>query len=204
MSNYKRSININRGSKTIEVGTIDKFQEVIHKISNVESETINGSSFYSFHEILGTSGQVILTAYKSKQYSDVMLIVWRDFPYAHHIEQGGDLMTQEIKNNGIKYLLIDNTFVQSGWMNKNIEQYFSEVWYPSLIQVGLLGFAHIEAKSTLGGLSFQKFREATQGYLNSIGAKMMRKVFQYLPVEAGADRTTSLKEGLLQLSKLKG
>lgn len=204
-SNYQRAKNNNvRGTKMISVDSIDKFPEVLYKNSKVGQEVIAGNTFYSFHEILGTSNQVIMTAYKSQQCPDVLLIVWRDFPYAHHIEQGGDLMIQEIMNNGIKNLLIDNTYVQSGWMNDKINQYFDQIWYPSLIQLGLKGFAHVQALSSLGGASFQKFKENVQIYLNTMAIKMGRKVFTYHPVETKGDvitRLSALNEGYYKLKE---
>ncbi len=206
VSAYKRSSSLGRGVEMIEVGSVDKFPKVIYKNGKIESETIAGAQFYSFHQTLGTSNQIIMTAYKSKIYPEILLIVWRDFPYQHQVELGGDVMSQEIKNGGIKYLLVDNTYVQSGWMNASIENYLNTVWYPSLIELGLKGFAHIQALSSLGGASFNKFKEFVQTYLDSIASKLGRKVFTYLPIEVKEanvfKRSEALSEGLEKLINL--
>jgi hypothetical protein len=203
LTSYQRTSKIGRSEKNITIGKIDKFNEVLYKSLKSESEIINDATFDSFHQIVGNSNQNILTAYRSKQLPKVLLVVWRDFPYTQHAEQGSDLMLQEVLN-GVEYLIVDSAFVQSGWMNDKIMQYLNEIWYPSLIELGLKGFVHIQSLSALGGSSFQKFKENTQLYLDGIGGQLKKKVFSYIPVEVGdvSTRPASLKKGLDMLLEM--
>ncbi len=125
-----------------------------------------------------------------------------------HIEEGGDLMLQELKNDKeLKHLLIDNTYVQSGWMKDDVIEYLNNGWYPGLIEVGLERFAHLQAESTLGANSFKKFEESVNNLMGDLAKNMNKKPFEYFPVktsEINKDgeavttdlRTTALKTGL--------
>jgi hypothetical protein len=176
-----------RGSKTIIIGGNDSFPEVKAKrLSFNDSESFGGAQFDSVHHLTGTMNQTIMTAYRTEQYKDLLYIVWRDLPYYHHIELGGDYMLQEIKQNGIKNLLIDNTYVQSGWMNDKIAEYFDRAWYPGLIDLGLKAFAHIPAMSTLGEKSFRQFKSDVQQYLSTMASSRSKEGFKYIPVDPKA------------------
>lgn len=209
---YQRSTLIKRGKDLVKINNLDAFPGIIYQNAKQSKEEINGVSFESFHHITGNSDQVILTAYKSVSVEDVLFISWADFPYLNHIEVGGDLMLQELKNNNINYLLIDNTFVQSGWVNDKVLNYFDKVWYPGLIELGLKGFVHIQAQSALGTKSFDTFRKDIQDYLEGMASKMNKKSFIYYPMEStelekiekDSLRKDALKKGLSKITELKG
>ena len=132
----------------------------------------------------------------------MMFIVWADFPYFNHAELGSDMVLQEIKNHGIKYLLIDNTYVKSGWLNDKIGQYLDQVFYPGALELGLKGISHVQAQSMLGSKSFQEFGKDIQQYLDGMASNMKRSSFKYVPVqsqETNRPRPVVLKEALVSL-----
>src|SRR5687767_13790978 len=103
---YQRSSTNKRGKNLIKIGAIDQFHEIPHTCSEKTTERIGNLLFESFFDIKGTMNQKIFTAFKSTSRPDVLYILWEDFPYFNHAELGSDLVLQEIKNHGIKYLLI--------------------------------------------------------------------------------------------------
>lgn len=181
---YIRLIRSGRGDGYIFIDGIDPFKEVMYKRFHHEILNVNNKDFLAFHCILDYKNNPIMTAYRSIAKSDILLIVWRGLPYTHHIEQGGDLMLQEIHRNGIKHLIIDNTHVDSMWMNPQMEKYFYDVWYPGLIQLNLEKFVHIQSASSLGKNSFERFRENIRLYLERISAESSKKLFEYIPIES--------------------
>lgn len=199
-SYFQRTSRLQRTDQIIDIHG-DRFQEV--KCTNVrpDIEYLGKARFQSFHHILGTQGQVIMTAFKCLDLPQVLFIVWRDLPYYPHIELGGDLMLQEIQRNGIKHLLIDNTYVQSGWMNDKMREYFDAAWYPGLIRLGLETFGHIQSKSALGGVAFEKFKNDVQEYLLSIAVRIKGKSFSYVPIESNTQipRPEMLEEALKKM-----
>jgi hypothetical protein len=199
---YQRSSINKRGKNIIKIGTIDQFHEVLYACSEKTTERIGNLLFESFFDIKGTRNQKIFTAYKNISRPDILYILWEDFPYYNHAELGSDLVLQEIKNHGIKYLLIDNTYVKSGWLTENIGRYLDEVFYPGALELGLVGLSHIQAQSTLGSKSFEEFGKDIQLYLGVKASVMKRSSFKYIPVrsqEENRPRQVVLKEALVSL-----
>ncbi|HTF80975.1 MAG TPA: hypothetical protein VL947_04605 [Cytophagales bacterium] len=205
---YERSNLTMRGKNQVVIGDVTKFAELPLQNLKPDKQKIKSAVFESFHHITGTSNQVILTAYNSKQLPEVMFMSWSDFPYLHHVEQGGDLLLQEISKHHYKYVLIDNTYVKSGWMNDKVAQYSDAILYPALVECGLKGFGHIPSQGMLGAKSFEEFKKTTQNYLDHIAAKLHKPCFKYVPVilseELGktdkpAMRQQALEEGIDKL-----
>jgi hypothetical protein len=201
-NSYERSAVTTRGENVVKIGDFDQFNEVPCKINEKITERVGNFLFESFHEIRGTMNQRILTALKSKECPEVLFFVWEDFPSFNHIEAGGDVILQEIKKYGAKYMLVDNTFVRSGWVTDKIVQYMDQVWYPGLIELGLTGFAHVQAQSASGTRSFEEFGKDIQSYLDGIASTLNRPCFKYVPVPSQYSRRASLSEGLNKLLTL--
>jgi hypothetical protein len=182
--NYIRLIRSGRGNNEIDIKGIDNFKEVLYNHYQQEIIDIGGVPFISFHRILNSKNQSIFTAYRSISKSDILFIVWKGLPYTHHIEQGGDIMLQEMLKNGIKNLIIDNTYVSSIWMNPKMKRYFHEVWYPSLIELGLKKFVHIQSSYSLGMTSFELFKENLSLYLERLAFTSSKQLFQYIPMQS--------------------
>lgn len=211
--NHERKNLKNRTDNQVDLGQAGSFLEVKYDNSDPEEESISGMLFRSIHCIKTVSDYRVFTALKSPEMPSVLYIIWRDFPFLKHIEEGGDLMLQELRNNKeLKYLLIDNTYVQSGWMKDDVVEYLNNAWYPGLIEVGLKRFAHLQAESALGASSFKKFEESVNSIMGDMAKSMNREPFEYFPVKTSEInkegeavktdlRTTALEKGLAFLNQ---
>ncbi|HOO71688.1 MAG TPA: hypothetical protein PK926_07990 [Spirochaetota bacterium] len=84
----------------------------------------------------------------------------------------------------VKHLIIDNSYVKSGWMDdRHLVNYLENGWLPGLIELGLKGFCHLQAKSLLGGRSFTSFGRYMNNNFIKIARKLDREPFQYFPIE---------------------
>jgi len=199
---FESSSLIKRGKNLIKIGAIHQFYEISYTCSKKTTEKIGSFLFESFFEIKGNVNQKIFTAYKSTARPDVMFILWEDFPYFNHAELGSELVLQEIKNHGIKYLVIDNTHVKSGWLTERIDRYLDQIFYPGALELGLVGLSHIQAQSTLGAKSFEQFGKDIQQYLEAKASVLKRSSFKYIPIrsqEENRPRQVVLKEALVSL-----
>jgi hypothetical protein len=213
MFNYERKNLKNRTNNQVDLGQAGSFLEVKYDNNEPEEESISGISFSSFHCMKTVSDYRVFTALKSPDMPSVLYIIWRDFPFLKHLEEGGDLMLQELKKDKeLNHLLIDNTFVQSGWMKDDVVEYLNNAWYPGLIEVGLKRFAHLQAESALGASSFKKFEESVNSIIGDMARGMKRPPFEYFPVktsEINKDgqavktdlRATALEKGLAFLNQ---
>ena len=211
--NYLRKNLSQRGKNQIDLGQAGSFPEVKNDNSDPEKEHIDGVLFKSIHCMKTISNYRVFTALKSDEAPSVLYTIWRDFPYLKHIEEGGDLMLQEFKKDtALKYLLVDNTFVKSGWMKDDVVEYLNSAWYPGLIDVGVEKFVHLQAKSSLGASSFEEFEEDVNKAMRELAKGMNQQPFEYYPIktseinnegeEVSLDlRKASLKKGLKLLIK---
>lgn len=174
---------------------------------------IGGSFFRSIHIMEPQKNIRFLTAFRCDEEPGVLLIVWKEYPFYPHIEEGGDFMLQVLATDTrVKHLIIDNTYVRSGWMNDAVRVYLNNGWMPGLIELELRAFCHLQAESYLGGLSFKKFGELVSENINTIAQKLRKKPFYYYPVKTSdmaADgkidekvRDASLKKALKILKSL--
>lgn len=211
--NYVRKSLAGRTGNKVDLGQAGSFFEIKTDNSDPEEERIDGALFRSIHCMKTVSNYRIFTALKSDEAPSVLFIIWRDFPYLRHIEEGGDLMLQEFKKDAaLKYLLVDNTFVKSGWMKDNVIEYLNHGWYPGLIEVGVEKFVHLQAKSALGANSFEEFEKDVNKAMGDLAKTMRKEPFKYYPVKTSEIndkgeqvdlnlRKLSLKAGLEILNK---
>ncbi|HOO71689.1 MAG TPA: hypothetical protein PK926_07995 [Spirochaetota bacterium] len=89
--NYPRIIDKNRNAtRLIDLGRAGMFHEI--KLTNCnppEKESVGDILFTSIHLILSPQKQKKFTAFRSEAEPEILLIVWRDFPYYREIEEGG-------------------------------------------------------------------------------------------------------------------
>ncbi len=183
--NYIRKYTACRNpERLIDIGNAGVFNEIIaHNCDPPEEMAAGGIRFTSIHTIDTRVGGRTFTAYRSDELSEVLLVVWMGFPFNPQIEEGGDLMLQVLNADpAVKDLVIDNTFVRSGWMNARMSQYLTTGWFPGLIQSGLRAFFHIQSGSYLGGESYKKFGETLARSIDEIAARLQRKPFRYYPI----------------------
>ena len=211
--NYVRKSLAGRTGNKVDLGQAGSFFEIKTDNGDPEEERIDGALFRSIHCMKTVSNYRIFTALKSDEAPSVLFIIWRDFPYLRHIEEGGDLMLQEFKKDtALKYLLVDNTFVKSGWMKDNVIEYLNHGWYPGLIEVGVEKFVHLQAKSALGANSFEEFEKDVNKAMGDLAKTMRKEPFKYYPVKTSEIndkgeqvdlnlRKLSLKAGLEILNK---
>jgi hypothetical protein len=171
--------------RVIDLGDAGAFNEIIiHNPNPREEMEINGSLFTSIHTIDPPVGKRVFTALRSEKEPTVLLIIWRGFPYYRQIEEGGDLMLQVLHSEKqVLHLIIDNSYVQSGWMDDRMKDYLKNGWMPGLIQLGLKGFCHLQAETYLGGLSFKKFGELVSENISRIAQSLDREPFTYYPIK---------------------
>lgn len=185
--NYRRLYTDNRiPGRIIDVGNAGAFPEVAIKQCIPREECrIGGSVFRSIHNIIQPLNNVaIFTAFRCDEKPDVFLIVWKDYPFYPHIEEGGDFMLQVLATDKtVKHLIIDNTYVRSGWMNDQMSDYLNNGWIPGLIELELNAFCHLQAETYLGGLSFKKFGELVSDNISTIAQKLGKKPFHYYPIK---------------------
>ncbi len=207
--NYERQYNVNRiTGSAIDLGNAGTFMEVRSFLPEKQDElVIDNAVFRSIHIIEPRAGKRIFTAYRSEELISVLLIVWENFPFYRHIEEGGDFMLQELYSTGtLKHLIIDNTYVMSGWMEEKTVDYMNQGWIPGLIELGLMTFCHLQAESYLGGKSYEEFMKFVSGSVNSVADKLGREGFIYCPVKTSeiskdgkideAARLAALKKGV--------
>jgi hypothetical protein len=184
--NYQReNVTVRMPDRVIDLGNAGVFNEIIPNNSNPREELkINGSIFTSIHVINPPAGIRIFTALRSEEDPSVLLIIWRGFPYYRQIEVGGDLMLQMLHSDKrVVHLIIDNTYVRSGWMDDKMTDYLNNGWLPGLIQLGLKGFCHLQAESYLGGLSFKKFGEMMSENISKTAQSLGKEPFAYYPIK---------------------
>ncbi len=183
---YRRLHNVNRiQGSVVDIGNAGSFLEVVVRQSNPPEECLIGKVlFKSVHVIEPPRNRRILTAFRSDAEPGILLIVWREYPFYPHIEEGGDFMLQVIATDkSVKYLIIDNTYVRSGWMNEKMSDYLNNGWLPGLVEMELAAFCHLQAESYLGGLSFTKFGKLMSANINTIAQKLGKQAFRYFPIK---------------------
>ncbi len=184
--NYKRISRTNRiHDRIFDLGNAGSFTEIRIKLPEPPDEcSIEGTSFRSVHIIKSWNDSRIFTAYRSSEYTDILLIVWEEYPFYPHIEEGGDFMLQVLASDkAVKHLIIDNTYVRSGWMDEKMSNYLNNGWFPGLVELGLEAFCHLQAESYLGELSFKSFGELVSGSISDIAQNLDKKPFAYFPVK---------------------
>lgn len=183
--NYHRKTGLRRSNRLIDLGNAGVFNEVVYRNSDPPELCVIGDCvFESIHVIKGPTGKMIFTAYRSGEAPDILMIVWRDYPFNRQIEEGGDLMLQEMRRDPrVKHLIIDNTYVRSDWMNDEMSEYLNNGWIPGLIEAGLKGFCHLQAGSYLGGKSFLHFGELVSANITAIAEKLCKDPFNYMPMQ---------------------
>ncbi|MBN1532442.1 MAG: hypothetical protein JXA20_07255 [Spirochaetes bacterium] len=183
---YHRKITYRRDpNRIIDLGEAGVFPAVLrHNPEPIETFDVDGNVFTSLHTIDSPAGSKVFTALRSEQEPSILLIIWRGFPFYQQIEDGGDLMLQEIQEAPeLRHLIIDNTFVHSGWMNdQKMVEYLNTGWIPGLVRLGLRGFCHLQAASYIGGQSFRKFGELASKSITEIAVRLGREPFRYFPV----------------------
>lgn len=204
-SHYNRKHILKRGKEIIKLPTSGSFNQVKYVDSEPTEIIISNYRFKSIHRVVGPSGREIFKALKCEELPEVLFTMWSDYPYLSQIEEGGDTMLQELYNHKeIKYLLIDNTFVKSGWMSESVTKYLNEAWYPGLLELGLQGFAHLQAESVLGASSFEKFEEDVNQAMATLAQSLLFNPFQYIPIKtiendtAWEEKTKSYHEKALE------
>lgn len=201
---YVRQTLNNRGKRQIDLGQAGSFLEITTDNSDPEQEYIGGRLFKSTHCTKTVTDYRVFTALRSEEAPSVLYIIWRDFPHLRNIEEGGDYMLQAFHQDPrLKYLLVDNTFVKSGWMKDDVVTYLNTVWYPGLIEVGVKKFAHLQAKSALAAQSFENFGKDVNNAITDLAKSMNREPFEYFPIKTSETdqgetelRKASLKRGL--------
>jgi hypothetical protein len=170
--------------RMIDIGNAGSFNRIAVRNCDPPEEMVAGNTrFTSIHIIETRVGGRTFTAYRSEDLPEVLLAVWVGYPFNPQIEEGGDLMLQVLNEAPeIKDLVIDNTFVRSGWMNARMSQYLTMGWFPGLIQLGLRSFIHIQSGSYLGGESYKKFGETLARNIDEIARRLKREPFRYFPI----------------------
>ena len=185
--NYKRIINRHRNTKrSIDLGNAGTFYEIqFTNCDPPEEELIHKTPFQSFHVILSARREKTFTAFRSTVEPETLLIVWREFPFYIEIEEGGDIMLQVLHDDRrVRHLIIDNTYVRSGWMNDHhVLNYLENAWFPGLIELELKGFYHLQSKNVLGEKSFNEFGKFMADNFDKVAQKLNKTPFQYFPIE---------------------
>jgi hypothetical protein len=110
--------------------------------------------------------------------------VWDGYPFYADIEEGGDFMLQVLAaDKTIRHLIIDNTYVRSGWMEDRMNDYLNNGWFPGLVELELRTFCHLQAESYLGKLSFDRFAEGVSDSINIVAQRLGKAPFKYYPVK---------------------
>lgn len=185
--NYQRTYRSNSiPGNIIDLGSAGSFSKIIgREITPPEECIISGTVFSSVHTINSASNKRIFTAFRSEQKPSILYIEWRDYPFYPHIEEGGDFMLQVMATDSrVKHLIIDNTYVRSGWMNSKMDDYLNNGWLPGLVELELVAFCHLQAESFLGERSFEMFVELLTKNINVIAESLGRKAFRYFPVKS--------------------
>lgn len=145
--------------------------------------SLEESRYVGIHRIDSPTGSRVYTAYRSEQEPEILLIIWANYPFNAQIEDGGDFMLQVMHGDrSVKYLLIDNSYVRSAWMNERMVEYLSQAWIPGLVWLGLKGFCHIRASSYLGEKSFDEFSAWVTRIAAEAGRRLGRPSFLYFPI----------------------
>lgn len=184
--NYQRLCNRNAFSgQVFDLGNAGSFTGIMPKECIPRDDfVIDGAVFECIHVIENLKHRPIFTAYRSDDEPGVLLIVWREYPYYQDIEEGGDFMLQVMATDSrVRNLIIDNTYVRSGWMNDKMSDYLNNGWMPGLVELGLESFCHLQAESYLGGVSFLKFGELVSENISTISQKLGKRPFNYYPLK---------------------
>ncbi|TAL37497.1 MAG: hypothetical protein EPN93_05775 [Spirochaetes bacterium] len=179
-----------RIDRIVDLGDAGVFGEIIVRNTIPPEEIyIGGLGFKSIHIIDNLLGLRVFTAYRCDLRPEILLIVWKGFPFNAQIEEGGDFMLQAMLGDPrIKHLVIDNTYVQSGWMNTGIMDYLTRGWIPGLVWCGVRTFCHLQAESYLGSSSFQQFGRMLMERSADIGCAMKKETFKYFPIHSSGNK----------------
>jgi hypothetical protein len=205
--NYRRISIAGRKDRIIDLGNAGAFNEVVYRNSNPpETCAIGNCLFTSIHLIHLPNGRKIFTAYRSGEAPDILLVVWKYFPFNRQIEEGGDLMLQELKRDPhLRHLMVDNSYVRSDWLNDATGEYLNNAWMPGLIELGLKGFTHLQAESYLGGKSFDQFGAMVSANIAAIADKLKREPFTYVPIQtSGISDNGTIDDALRESALRKG
>lgn len=188
-----------RGS-IVDLGNAGFFSKVkVNAPENPEESIVGESVFKCIHVIESPGEKRILSAYRNDGEPGVLLIVWNGFPYYSHIEQGGDFMLQFFSSDReASHLIIDNTYVLSGWMNEKMTRYLDNGWFPGLIELGLETFCHLQAESYLGGVSFEEFGRHVSVNIDNIARKLGKSPFIYNPIRTSDMNPVGLIDEMLR------
>jgi hypothetical protein len=180
-SYVRKFISSRRCDRIVDLGDAGSFNAVVSRMPRSPEETaVAGRRFSAIHIIDSMIGGRVFTAYRSEEHPEVLLVVWKGFPYNIEIEEGGDMMLQVMQDDPrITCLLIDNTWVRSGWMNPAMVEYLDNGWMPGLTWCGLRIFCHLQSASYLGGNSFEQFGATLNGVIAGIGRRLGREPFRY-------------------------
>lgn len=185
--NYQRRRTARvRSGRKIDLGEAGSFDAIRLNPGNPPEEVrLHGLRFQSIHRINSHTGPRVFTAYRNEEYPAILFVVWSNYPFNTQIETGGDLMLQAMHDDSrIRFLLNDNTYVKSGWMNDRMVDYLSNGWLPGLIKMGLRGFCHLRAGSFMGEKSFDDFAGYVSGRVEVIARKLGMEPFRYFPVKS--------------------
>lgn len=183
--NYQRKYKINRiPDRLLDLGNAGSFMEIgPRQCIPPEEYVIDNTVFSSMHIIELRSRSRIFTAYRNAGVPGILLIVWRGYPFYPHIEEGGDYMLQVLSaDRTIRHLIIDNTYVRSGWMEDRVHDYLNKAWFPALVELELDTFCHLQSESILGSISFNKFADVVSKNINIIAQNLGKKPFKYCAI----------------------
>lgn len=185
--NYQRRRTIRtRTGRTIDLGEAGSFDAIHLDPGNPPEEvSLHGHRFQSIHRINSHTGSRVFTAYRSEEEPAILFVVWSNYPFNTQIETGGDLMLQAMHDDPrIRLLIVDNSYVKSGWMNEKMIDYLSNGWLPGLVRLGLRGFCHLRAGSFMGEKSFDDFAGYVSGRVEVIARQLGMEPFRYFPVKS--------------------
>jgi hypothetical protein len=185
--NYQRRRTIRtRTGRTIDLGEAGSFDAIHLNPGNPPEEvSLHGRRFQSIHRINSHTGPRVFTAYRSEEDPAILFVVWSNYPFNTQIETGGDLMLQAMHDDPrIRLLIVDNSYVKSGWMNEKMIDYLSNGWLPGLVRLGLWGFCHLRAGSFMGEKSFDDFAGYVSGRVEVIARQLGMEPFRYFPVKS--------------------
>ena len=183
---YQRKYNINRiPDRLLDLGNAGSFMEIRPRQCTPPEEClVDNTAFRSLHIIEQRNGARIFTAYKSVEDPGILLIVWGGFTFYPHIEEGGDYMLQILAaDKTIRHLIVDNTYVRSGWMEDRMHDYLNKAWFPGLVELELNTVCYLQAESILGRLSFNKFADDVSKNINKIAQNLGKKPFKYCEIQ---------------------
>ncbi len=85
---------------------------------------------------------------------------WIGFQNKQSIMESGGVILEQLKNKGVVKVLNDNTLVTGPW--EKAAEWTSTVWFPEMIDAGLLHFAWIFSPNIFSALSAKKAMPANE------------------------------------------